>query len=178
MDKDDLRGAPAAIGVVVLALLFLGVIVAIYPGLDIVMKFIFDKNFFMVEAFISLVFGILTGLYSGAIVSRINRFSSLKSELLSVLNDIEYISGDEREKNLCSKSVKSIRQVGSDFFRFGHLKAGVVAFDVAKEINDKFYLYIQNKCGENSLDETIEKARLKIRSADYTRKVFLPYGYI
>lgn len=178
-EKEDLRGAPAAIGVVVLALLFGGVVLAIYPGWGIAFDFIFKDKLYFFEYLFSLIMAVASGFYSGAIVSRINRFSSLRSEVLSALNDIDFLSASENEIILFKKSVDKMNQIGSDFFRFGHLEAGMAVLNICSNLKYKFSCFCNGSDnGIIALEEAIIDARLKMRAVNYSKKVFLPFGDI
>lgn len=177
--KDDLCGVPAAIGMVVLALLFGGVVLAIYPGWKITFDFIFKDKFYFIEYLFSLIMAVASGFYSGAIVSRINRFGSLRSEVLSALNDIDFLSASEREIILFEKSVNKINQIGSDFFRFGHLEAGMEVLNICRNLKCKFSYFCNEGDGEAiALEEAIAEARVNMRAVNYSKKVFLPLGDI
>lgn len=176
-EKDELCGAPAAIGMVVLALLFGGVVLAIFPGWNTVIEFCYKDRLSILDDLFSLFLGVVSGLYSGVIVSRINRFSSLKSEVLNSFNNIDYLAFDDREKYLLNSSIKKIRQIANDFFRFGHFEAGEITLYAASELDKKLQILINGEVDEDlNLESLIDELRLKMRRVRYSKKIFLPFG--
>jgi hypothetical protein len=69
-----------------------------------------------------LASGLVTGIYSGRIISRRNRFDSLRADLLRHVNSIEYMQEDGHV-DVKRGTSSQILDVASDFAHFGHRQA-------------------------------------------------------
>ncbi|QXZ08896.1 hypothetical protein KUF54_12640 [Comamonas sp. Y33R10-2] len=124
-----------------------------------------------------LASGLVTGLYSGLIISRRNRFDSLRVDLLRHINSIEYMQEEDGVRVVPGTSSQLI-YVASDFAHFGHRQAAEVSSyghkTVISAIND-------STCGRlntASLELELNKVREKFRAIKPSASLYFPWGQI
>ena len=184
MEKEDLRSAGAVIGVVVLALLYSGVIFAIYPGWDFFIDFIKSNifiSFSSSDVFLSLLLGVISGVISGwmtgVLITRINRFSSIKSEALGHLNSVEYPENEGAEY-ADEGTISQIKDLANELYRFGHKSAGNIFNSVHFAIDWEMCLFRSGQSNIENIENTLSQCRRKIRELRPSQRVFIPWGEI
>lgn len=124
-----------------------------------------------------LVSGLITGFYSGLIISRRNRFDSMRAELLRHVNSIEYMQEGGRIEVKIGTSPQLL-YVASEFAHFGHQQAAEVAF-IGKQI---ITLAISDSaCGlldVGHLEERLIEVRDMYRSIKPGSRIYLPWGQV
>lgn len=185
MDKEDLRGAPAAIGVAVLALMYLGVVLAIYPGWGFFINFItnnisfhFNETSILYNLLLGIVAGIFSGWMTGILITRLNRFSSIKSEALRHLNSIEYIGNGREIERINIGNAGQIYELACDLYRFKNKGAGDAFIEAFNDITRAEILVNNGNSKSGDFDKTLEKCRRLIRDSRPSLKIFIPWGSI
>lgn len=89
-----------------------------------------------VDMALTLVGGVVTGVYSGAIVSRYSDFVKLKRDLRSVIQNIEYM-GDGRVDDLKvpPQTNKYLFNLSSQLLSMSHKKAGLTVGEIDQKID-------------------------------------------
>lgn len=96
--------------------------------------------------FASIVTSIISGLYTGLIVTRYTRFSSLRNESLRIIRTIDCMK--EKDKILITndKDVPNLCLIGSELLFLSHKKAGDKIFKLHKEITSS-QVFTRQKLG-------------------------------
>lgn len=92
------------------------------------------------ESIISLLLGIplsiITGLYSGVILSRYVRFAELRSEVLRIVRAIDYIQEPSGVLITNDQDMANLPQVAGDLYFLKHRKAGDVVSAIRSDIDE------------------------------------------
>ncbi|HEY0197068.1 MAG TPA: hypothetical protein VGC19_00835 [Rhodanobacter sp.] len=124
-----------------------------------------------------LASGLVTGLYSGRIISRRNRFDSLRADLLRHVNSIEYMQ--ENRRVAVSRGTSSqLLYVASDFAHFGHRQAAEATL-----VGNKAIISALGDSGKGALDvdaleQRLNDVRAKFRAITPSFKMYLPWGQV
>lgn len=81
---------------------------------------------------IGITTGIISGAYTGLIISKYILFTSLRREALRIIRRIEYVSGKGYSK---TESLPEILLISSDLLSLNHKKAGGITMQVFEEVN-------------------------------------------
>lgn len=122
-----------------------------------------------------LVSGCITGYYSGAIISRRSRFDTLRSDALRHLNSIDYMQEDSVVQ-VSEGSFHQLLETASELFYFGHRVAGKSTMDAYQLVGESMR---KARCGQISstgLEESINEARVLVRSVRPSLKTYAPFG--
>lgn len=84
--------------------------------------------------------GIISGLYSGLIVARYQRFSELRARLLRIIREIDFIGDEKRITFPARKDVPELTPIASDFFFLQHTDAGEQTLRLQTAIKEAIYL--------------------------------------
>jgi hypothetical protein len=84
--------------------------------------------------FLSLPIGVASGLYSSLIVSKIARFSALRSECLRVIRGISFIGESQNIVVLGKENVAQLPLIAGEMRHLGHKKAGAIASELYSSI--------------------------------------------
>lgn len=124
-----------------------------------------------------LASGFITGLYSGLIISRRNRFDSLRADLLRHINSIEYMQ-EEHSVVVNRGTISHILYIASDFAHFGHRKAAEASIICQNSINSTLFESERGLIDVAVLELRINAARDACRSIKPSPKIYLPWGRI
>lgn len=91
---------------------------------------------FMLTTIISLITGVVAGIYSGLIVTRVSRFEQLRDEVKRIILSIDYISDGNRVEFKIRRDIADIAFVSSDLLFLGHKVAGDEVWLLFNEISD------------------------------------------
>lgn len=123
----------------------------------------------------NLVIGILTGAYSGLIVTRASIFYSLKRQAHMLINNWEYIEDGqvifERELD-----TRQFRDIASELLRLGHREAGLALNGLGIEASELQYNAKKNSADYITISEADERFHDIIRSAKPDWKAILLCG--
>ena len=124
-----------------------------------------------------LVSGLVTGLYSGQIVSRKNRFDSLRSELLVHINSIGYMDDAGRVRTELGTSSRILR-VGELLLQFGHKSAGRTAFAGHKLVTIALTQAQAGQIDARALEQQLRPVVDSFVRIRPTARVYLPWGRV
>lgn len=124
-----------------------------------------------------IVSGIITGLYSGAIISRRNRFDSLRADLLRHVNSIEYIQEDGHVSTNPGTS-HQVLFVASELAYFKHRRAATAALAGNKILISALGDAERGSLDVSGLAQQIDEARRLFKSASPSFKVYLPWARV
>jgi hypothetical protein len=97
-------------------------------------NFVSGGRHWVIEGLLGLAVGVISGLYSGLVVTRMARFDALKNEMKRLILAIDFI-GDEREVHFrVRKDMGDFSSIASDFGYLGHSKAANIALRLSSEI--------------------------------------------
>ena len=104
----------------------------------------------VLTAVYTILISILSGIYSGVIVSRYSRFAELRNEVLRIIRSIDFM--DESSHIAISKDegVSKLQLISSDFIFLKHSRAASLLNMLAKEIQQVNY---KAKQGQISIDD-------------------------
>jgi hypothetical protein len=109
------------------------------------------------ENLIALIFsvpvGILSGLYSGLIVARYQRFSDLRSQVLRIIREIDFVDENGQINLPRRKDVPELSLIAGDFMFLRHAKAGKRTLCLQKEISEALYLASLGKVNYETLEK-------------------------
>jgi hypothetical protein len=109
------------------------------------------------ETLIGLILGvpveIISGLYSGLIVARYQRFADLRSQVLRIIREIDFVVETSHVKLLRRKDVPELSLIASDFVVLRHSKATKKTLCLQKEISETLYLASMGKVSYESLEK-------------------------
>ena len=93
------------------------------------------------ETIISLILafpiGIITGLYSGVILSRFTRFSELRNEVLRIIRTIDFMQEQGKLVITNDRDVAKLTLVVSDLLFLKHKKAADIVARISSDIGEK-----------------------------------------
>ena len=108
------------------------------------------------DAWVSLVMsipvGILSGLYAGLIVARYQRFSDLRSKVLRIIREIDFVDEIERIAFPKRTELVELTLVASDFFFLKHERAGDETLRLQSEISESLRLGSQGELDYATFD--------------------------
>jgi hypothetical protein len=89
--------------------------------------------------FVSILTSIISGLYTGLIVTRYTRFSDLRNESLRIIRKIDYV--EERGITVITndKDISDLCLIGSELILLSHKEASNEIFKLHKEIISSIY---------------------------------------
>jgi hypothetical protein len=88
----------------------------------------------LISLMLGIPIGVVTGLYSGIIVSRYSRFAELRNQLLRIIRTIDYMEEQSRVDITNDQDVGKIDIIISDLFFLKHKKAGEKMCSVLESI--------------------------------------------
>jgi len=86
------------------------------------------------EAALGLALGVISGIYSGLIVTRMARFDALKNELKRLILSIDYREESQGVGFKLRKDLGDFTSISSDFAYLGHSKASAATHKLTSEI--------------------------------------------
>jgi hypothetical protein len=120
---------------------------------------------------IEIAIALVTGLYAGAIVARMARFSALKNEALRLARAIDTIP-EERALTQIQRANTQFTLISSDLYYLGHRRAG----DVLNKVSHEFGQFIGSQRIPANFLECYEKWQVMIRTMPPRRwSIFKPW---
>lgn len=120
---------------------------------------------------IEIAIALLTGLYAGAIVARMARFSALKNEALRLARAIDTIP-EERALRQIQQGNTQFALISSDLYYLKHTRAG----DVLNEVSHEFGQFIGSRRIPTNFGEYYERWQVMIRKMPPSRwSIFKPW---
>jgi hypothetical protein len=101
----------------------------------------------LISILLGIPIGVISGLYSGLIVARYQRFADLRLQVLRVIREIEFTKEESRIDFPRRKGVPELVIVASDFLFLKHRRAGESTLQLASEIEEALYLASKGKIG-------------------------------
>jgi hypothetical protein len=89
---------------------------------------------------VSLPIGVISGIYSGLIVARYQRFSELRSRVLRIIREIDFMPSDGRVAFLARQGVPELTFIASDFFFLKHTRCGEQTLGLQTKITEAICL--------------------------------------
>lgn len=120
---------------------------------------------------IEIAIALVTGLYSGAIVARMARFSALKNEALRLARGIDTIPEAPALSQIQQANIQ-FALISSDLYYLGHTRAG----DVLNKVSHEFGQFIGAQQIPADFSEYYEKWQVMIRTMPPSRwSIFKPW---
>src|ERR1700687_1696096 len=89
---------------------------------------------FGAEVALGLAVGVISGIYSGLVVTRMARFDALKNELKRLILGIDFMEEPEGVRFNVQKDPGDFTSISADFAALGHSKACEAALKLSSEI--------------------------------------------
>lgn len=124
-----------------------------------------------------LVSGLVTGLYSGLVISRRNRFDSLRAGLLRHVSSIEYIQEPGRVAIQRGSSAQ-VLFVAGELAHFGHRLAAEAALAGNRIVVSALYDAEHGTIDAGILEARLDEARDTFRSIRPSVKTYFPWGQV
>ncbi|WP_035603212.1 hypothetical protein [Edwardsiella tarda] len=99
--------------------------------------------------FIGILTGIISGAYTGLILSKYMLFTSLRREALRIVRRIDYIDGEGYSNY---ESLSELILISSDFLASKHKRAGEEVMVIFKELNSEISNSNKKTKGEKIVD--------------------------
>ncbi|ATA22841.1 hypothetical protein BIY26_23055 [Brenneria goodwinii] len=99
--------------------------------------------------FIGVLTGIISGAYTGLILSKYVLFTSLRREALRIVRRIDYIDGEGYSNY---ESLSELILISSDFLASKHKRAGEEVMVIFKELNSEISNSNKKTKGEKIVD--------------------------
>ncbi len=93
----------------------------------------------LVSLILSIPLGIISGLYAGLIVARYQRFSDLRSRVLWLIREIDFMQEGSRMTFPKRKETPELLLISSDFRFLRHTQAADESLQLLKEIDESIY---------------------------------------
>ena len=97
-------------------------------------NFLHGNWHWMTEGLLGLGAGVISGIYSGLVVTRMARFDSLKNELRRLILAIDFIGNESEVRLSVRKDVADLSAIASDFGQLGHREAADETLKLSSEI--------------------------------------------
>ena len=93
----------------------------------------------IISLLLSVPIGIISGFYSGLIVTRYARFAELRNETLRIIRGIDFVDEGRQIQISNDGDVSKLVLVASDLFFLNHMKAGEKVGELSKAISNTNY---------------------------------------
>jgi hypothetical protein len=120
--------------------------------------------------------GVVTGIYSGRIIARRNRFDSLRSDLLRHVNTVEYMQEQDCVAIKYGTSAQ-IQYVASDLTHFGHHQAAETVLSGNQRLGAALSDAARGNIDVPALESKLKEIRDIFRSI-VPSSVYLPWGRV
>jgi hypothetical protein len=120
---------------------------------------------------VSLICGIISGLYTGLIVTRYSRFSALRNEALRIIRVIDFIDEKEYINISNTDDVGKIFLIAMDLEFLGHEKAANKLYKISNEITSVNYEAGIGKINYSEYHEGFRLWQVNARSISPSKKV-------
>lgn len=127
------------------------------------------------ESVLTLIYGaligILSGIYSGVIVSRYTRFAELRNEVLRIIRSIRYISEESKITITNDDNVSMLVLISSDLFFLKHKKSAERVNLISSQIIEASYKASYGKLNYDEYDKLILDCQFLARNLPATKAV-------
>lgn len=124
-----------------------------------------------------LASGLITGLYSGLVISRRNRFDSLRSQLLRHANSIQYMQ-EPSGVVIHRGTSDQILSVAGELAHFGHRKAASAVLAANGVVASALFASERGALDVDELEIRLKEARDAFRSIRPSARTYLPWGLV
>ncbi|MGZ5540701.1 MAG: hypothetical protein ACXWE3_03120 [Methylobacter sp.] len=83
----------------------------------------------------SIPIGLVSGLYTGLIVTRYSRFAELRNEALRIIRSIDFMETEDKVRVSNNENVPNLLNISSDLLFLKHRKAGEQVIQLLKEVS-------------------------------------------
>jgi len=92
------------------------------------------SNDSIISLFLGIPIGIISGLYTGIIVTRYARFAELRNETLRIIRSIDFMQESSSIQISNDHDVSKLILISSDMFFLRHSKAGELVSQLSQQI--------------------------------------------
>lgn len=92
------------------------------------------SNDSIISLFLGIPIGIISGLYTGIIVTRYARFAELRNEALRIIRSIDFMQESSSIQISNDHDVSKLILISSDMFFLRHIKAGELVSQLSQQI--------------------------------------------
>ena len=107
----------------------------------------------IITLLLGIPIGLVSGLYTGLIVTRYSRFAELRNEVLRIIRLIDFMESGAVVKVSNNKDVSSLVNIASDLLFLKHKKAGEEVLQLLRNISEKTKDAEQGKISVVEFDE-------------------------
>lgn len=111
----------------------------------------------IISLILALPIGVVTGLYSGVIVSRYSRFADLRNQLLRIIRTIDYMQEQGRVDIKNDQDVAKTTLIASDLFFLKHRRAGEVVSALRSDMDHMKILAMSGQTDVSGYEESYKK---------------------
>lgn len=119
----------------------------------------------------ALVTGVVSGLYSGAVIARYSRFSNLRAEALRIVRSIDYMQEPAGMVIGNTERVSELPLIASDLAFLGHKAAAMQLFDTSNSLAVLTQSASYRLMSVEMVAEILNSAQATIRSLRGSTKV-------
>jgi hypothetical protein len=121
---------------------------------------------------IGIPIGLISGLYTGLIVTRYARFAELRNEALRIIRAIDYMEEGDFVSISNNEDVPKLINVASDLLFLKHKKAGESVCEIHKDISEKTSEAIIGKINVSEFGESHSKWQKIARDLPGSKLIF------
>jgi ABC-type Fe3+-citrate transport system substrate-binding protein len=90
----------------------------------------------LILGFLFTVFiGLVSGLYAGLIIARVSKFEELRSELIRIIQSIDFIQNGETVEFNINKEIYIVTLISSEYYAMKHKEAAETVSKIRSEID-------------------------------------------
>lgn len=108
----------------------------------------------IISLFLGIPLSIITGLYSGAILSRYVRFADLRNEALRIIRAIDFIQETGCLTVSKNEDVAKLTLISSDLYFLKHRKAAEIVNTIRSDINEMSIHAKAGRIGSESFEQS------------------------
>ena len=129
----------------------------------------------IISLILAVPIGIITGLYSGFIISRYIRFSDLRNQLIRIIRSIEYIQEENYVAIQNDQDVAKIPLIASDLFFLKHKNAGEIVTKLRSSIDQMKILAASGQIDVLAYDDSYKQWQTIVNNLTPNRAVLLSF---
>ncbi|WP_040576161.1 hypothetical protein [Methylophaga thalassica] len=98
-------------------------------------------NDLVLNIFISIIVGVLAGIHSGIVVSRMAKFEEIRNQVKKIILGIDFIQESHEIKFFIKKDITELSALSSDLYAMKHPKSADSVARLFQEINEYIHNY-------------------------------------
>ena len=130
----------------------------------------------VINLLLGIPIGLVSGLYTGLIITRYTRFAELRNEAMRIIRAIDFVQNDSRINLSNDHDVSKLVLIGSDLLFLGHRKAGEATMKLSTEILNINYAARHEKIDVDEYSKHFSRWQDLGRELQVVRKSYGVFG--